>query len=287
VSDATGAEKVGSLHRKPVPLSLGDQIEDVSMRLDATTAELAKQDRSGRPTRVILVGHSVGAYILMSLLDLRGRERRSSRDMAEQLPSDIIGGICLFPTVVDLYKSPNGIKARWVANIPYFSLFVHSLAKVLCTLLSFASLVKLVERLTGQPTQAATVTASFLASATGVRQAIFLAQHEILEMREDRWTDDVWTTTATSADSRDLGTNGTKLFFYWGADDHWIANSTRDAVIAARAATASEEGVKPHMEIDRLGTPHDFCTRPNHSAIVANKVAEYVRAAVTAARTGQ
>lgn len=52
--------------------------------------------------KVILIGHSVGAYIAMELL--RRHRQQSSADF------DIIGGIMLFPTVVDIAKSASGQK---------------------------------------------------------------------------------------------------------------------------------------------------------------------------------
>jgi len=65
------------------------------------------------------------------------------------------------------------------------------------------------------------------------------------------------------------------LYFYFGAQDPWVNNQIRDALIAKRARrftrpkvangegegkveVDAEEG-KPWMEIDRKGIPHAFC----------------------------
>jgi len=98
--------------------------------------------------------------------------------------------------------------------------------------------------------------------------------------------------TSTSATTPPLPTSATKqpsLYFFWGADDHWISNDTRDAVVASRAAippsstssinasSSSAPRTGPKMEIDQKGLPHDFCTTDKGSAMVVDKVAEYVR----------
>lgn len=58
----------------------------------------ADPDPSRSPTKVILVGHSVGAYILLELLRRRSELKRV----------DIIGGILVFPTVTYIAKSRLG-----------------------------------------------------------------------------------------------------------------------------------------------------------------------------------
>lgn len=112
------------------------------------------------------------------------------------------------------------------------------------------------------PPESAGVTTAFLQSKGGVRQALYLAQHEMQTITTDKWDDEIWGVTE-AASSR------TKLFFLFGTDDHWVADETRDELIAARAARGevdeegeeSEEGEegKPVMEIDESGIPHGFC----------------------------
>jgi pimeloyl-ACP methyl ester carboxylesterase len=61
-------------------------------------------------TNVILIGHSVGSYIAMEILR-RHRERRKKPSGDVNQPGhriDIVGGVLLFPTVVDIAKSPSG-----------------------------------------------------------------------------------------------------------------------------------------------------------------------------------
>jgi hypothetical protein len=104
-----------------------------------------------------------------------------------------------------------------------------------------------------------------------------MARHELLEMTHDKWSKDVWNGPLPSdnlhADQTSVvRIDRPKLYFYWGAKDHWVANSTRDSVIAAHAriGEANEDDGRPHMEIDTQGTPHDFCISELTSSPIAD-----------------
>ena len=64
--------------------------------------------------------------------------------------------------------------------------------------------------------------------------------------------------------------------------DRWVANHTRDALIAARGhllnnqRDSGSEPWKPVMRFDQEGMPHDFCTTLRNSHSVAGKVKEWV-----------
>ena len=114
-----------------------------------------------------------------------------------------------------------------------------------------------------------------------------MANHEMLELTDDKWTDELWgVQTLRDAAPADVSVGTiapaarTKLYFYWGQNDHWVAQSTRNELIRTRGRSRNgRRGSlggkhKPLMEIDRHGVPHGFCIR--HSAQIAVKVAEYV-----------
>lgn len=86
------------------PYDLEQQIEHVGQILDRAIESLVKQ---GHPTKVVLMGHSVGSYILLEVL-----RRRKQSPTTQKLGDDarVIGGICLFPTVTHIAKSPSGKK---------------------------------------------------------------------------------------------------------------------------------------------------------------------------------
>lgn len=104
--------------------SLKDQISFMERDLESfihAWQDAAMQERKldQRPrANVIVMGHSVGAYMAMEIM----RRRREKAGLQRQIQThdvngngdtnglglDIIGGIMLFPTVVDIAKSPNG-----------------------------------------------------------------------------------------------------------------------------------------------------------------------------------
>ena len=61
---------------------------------------------NGRSLKVILMGHSVGAYILLELIQHHKKKVDSGNE-----DFDLIGGILLFPTITHIAKSPSGMVA--------------------------------------------------------------------------------------------------------------------------------------------------------------------------------
>ncbi|RMY66964.1 hypothetical protein D0863_08106 [Hortaea werneckii] len=279
------------------PYGLQEQIDKVAARLEHLAGSIKSSDGQRMP--VILIGHSVGSYILLEIISKW--QSRQKAGPSSSLPYDIIGGICLFPTVVDIAKSPTGRRMTPLLNVPAFPAAVHYVARPLCWL-PFWVVVFLVGLVTGMPNNMATVTAAFLCSENGVRQALHMARDEMHEITHDKFSDDVWGTSGTEGDEEKtlqskatavvnkqaaasrashMRRQTTKLYFYWGKNDHWVADNTRDAILAARAQKATDnqglEKAKPVMEIDQHGSPHGFCLNPVHSDLVATKVANWVK----------
>ena len=83
-----------------------------------------------------------------------------------------------------------------------------------------------------------------------------MARDEMNEITADRWDEDIWGAADSSS-----GVRRPKLVFYFGRDDHWVADHTRDELIAARGRGKEGEPWKAKMLIDDLGVPHSFCIR--------------------------
>lgn len=102
--------------------NLEEQISFVQGKLN----QLMRNISSGKKQRVILIGHSVGTYMALEILR-RHRETmtESQSDGTDNTPDfDIIGGIMLFPTVMDISASPSGQKLTvW---IPSYSTHTHT-----------------------------------------------------------------------------------------------------------------------------------------------------------------
>jgi pimeloyl-ACP methyl ester carboxylesterase len=110
--------------RKQPPYGLQDQIRHSEDELADLVEEVKEQ--GGRDVRVILVGHSVGAYISLEII----RRLRAHGMAGEDFETRVVGAIGLFPTVVDIARSESGIKASVSASSLCFSQHVLT---VLCS----------------------------------------------------------------------------------------------------------------------------------------------------------
>lgn len=122
------------------------------------------------------------------------------------------------------------------------------------------------------PSDAAEVTTRFLTSKMGIWQALHMAKDEMETITEDKWDKDIW-----GIEHEDPGQKKhiPTLIFYFGENDYWVANHTRDALIAARGRTEDDTSTsKPVMIIDENGVDHGFCIR--HSENIAEKVKVWI-----------
>lgn len=86
-----------------------------------------------------------------------------------------------------------------------------------------------------------------------------MAKDEMDNITEDRWDEDIW---GIEHEEPDQKRQVPKLIFYFGENDHWVANHTRDALIAARGRAEDDtSSSKPIMMIDENGVDHGFCIR--------------------------
>lgn len=86
-----------------LPLSLDAQVEDVYSRLETTAAHLRADNDIKGDLSVVVIGHSIGAYmVLQTVAKWQRQSQRGPTNMA------ISAGICLFPTIYELALSPTG-----------------------------------------------------------------------------------------------------------------------------------------------------------------------------------
>ncbi|KIN05902.1 hypothetical protein OIDMADRAFT_112461 [Oidiodendron maius Zn] len=243
-----------------LPYSLEEQIETRMQSLkNQHIPSGPRQDQAY--DSIILIGHSVGTYIILEMLQ---RLKRSPH-------LNIRAGILLFPTVTRLADSPRGLKFSPILRMSGFPRLVGFLVNTL-TWLAPRSAVKAFARLmTGMEEEPLEVTTKFLTSRMGVWQALYLGKDEMENITEDKWDNDVWGVEHEDAASM---VRIPKLIFYFGAADYWVANHTRDALIAARGRVREKSSSKPVMLIDENGLDHAFCTR--QSETVAEKVSLWV-----------
>jgi len=250
------------------PWGLQAEIAFVETLLQTYVTKLARLSSDGTKPKLIIVGHSLGTFIIMEVLRRRNERFRTLRkgEWSADAQFEIVAAVQLFPTVVDIVASPNGRTFGWLLPLPYAVTVLSFLAGCM---LSFVGLLGntifdgLVKWWTNMPDDAASVTAMWLRGENGVHQSLYLAADEMREMTADRWDADIW----GSAGSRDVMSRRTKLFFYFAIKDSWIADKTRDQLIATRgrriadADVEREDDWKPSMEIDEGMIPHGFCIR--------------------------
>jgi len=148
------------------PLGLEAQIDDQEDRLYDHVQGHWKA--TGKSPKVILMGHSVGAYILLELIQ-RHQNRIKERNEKD---FDLIGGILLFPTIADIAQSPLGRVARLFLPVPGFTAIVGAIVSGLTSMLPVRVLGQLVRVFTKFPDYAAKTTTAFIKSRMGVRQAL-------------------------------------------------------------------------------------------------------------------
>ncbi|OBT89394.1 hypothetical protein VE02_01438 [Pseudogymnoascus sp. 03VT05] len=221
--------------------------------------------RAGEPhDSLTLLGHSVGAYLVLSVLSqLPATTRATTR------------AILLFPTITDIAHSPSGaVLAPLLRYVPFVPEVTGLLARGGLYPLPRPWLESVVGAITGQGNEAAKVTSEFLRSKEGVRRALQLAGEEMVGIAEDVWGEEVWGTDVEEGEGK-----LTRLMLYFGRNDHFVDEEKRDALMAKRGGKG---GVR--FEIDEAGIPHAFCL--NHSKEIAEKVAPWVGEMVLGVKAG-
>ncbi|KAF1812036.1 hypothetical protein P152DRAFT_42715 [Eremomyces bilateralis CBS 781.70] len=254
---------------KEPPYSLNEVIELAEKSLQDHAGKASSQ-LDGKKPKVILAGHSVGAYILLELIR-RHRSRLAETGSHAEDETRIVGGICLFPTVADLPSSKRGAILNALARFHYASAVAMLILTLFASLLPASLSTSLVQLFTGMPPDSTTITAAFIKSPHGVRQSLHLGLDEVKQITTDKWDAEIWGAAHPSPVGR-----RPKLFFYFGENDHWVADRTRDDLIRirGRGKHGGEEEWRPKMEVDGKGIPHAFSIR--HGIPIAEKVAEYV-----------
>jgi len=144
------------------PNDLQAHIEFTHSALQAATQALTA---ASTPPRVILVGHSIGAYIALELLRLQHHRAAAAGPPAS--------AIALFPTVADIAASPNGARAA-------------------AAVLPRGWLAGAVQRAAGMERRPAAVTAAWVRSGGGVRAALAMGCDEMRVVGPERWGAEVW-----------------------------------------------------------------------------------------------
>lgn len=150
------------------PLSLDEQIASIYASL--LQQRIPSGPRQGTAyDSVLLIGHSVGTYMILEMLQRRLSNPRSTAATARP---NIRAAILLFPTVTHIAHSPSGAKFVALFRIPELPRLAAVLARGLVWVVPAAALKWAIGRATGMPEDGAEVTTRFLQSRMGVWQAL-------------------------------------------------------------------------------------------------------------------
>lgn len=144
-----------------LPYSLEEQIETRIQSLEKQHIPSGIRENQAYDS-IILIGHSVGSYIILEMLQ---RLKRSPR-------LNIKAGILLFPTVTHIAQSSRGTKLSSLLRVPEFARGVGLLAKTLAWLAPRSVVKTFAHLVTGMEGGALETTTRFLTSSMGVWQAL-------------------------------------------------------------------------------------------------------------------
>jgi pimeloyl-ACP methyl ester carboxylesterase len=205
--------------------------------------------KKGKPyDDVLLMGHSVGAYMALQLF------RKLLRDPSSASHLNLKSGILLFPTIEQIAHSPQGMKLNLLRRTPVLGTNAHWIAQGFLRLWPYGALYWFISKVMGFPPHAATVTTRWLKSRDGVWQALHMGMDEMQVIADDTWEDELWE-IATEAQVHDRPLP--KFFFFFGQNDIWVANRVRDAFIEKRRRQVE----RTRLIVDEGKLPHAFCIR--------------------------
>ncbi|ORY78849.1 hypothetical protein BCR35DRAFT_291724 [Leucosporidium creatinivorum] len=226
---------------------LKEQVEDKVAFLDEMKEKWDVGVGEGQ-TKLVLLGHSIGAWVCCETL--------------KQRSTLISQSIHLFPTISHMALTPNG-RVLW----PLFSSFVSLPVGIATGALSYLPtrpLTKLVSLLAAQSGHPAEVTTSLVSSPATVRAALSMAAEEMKEV--------------TTLDEGLLKEFGERMWWYWARDglDGWVAESS---VVEIEGVLDEAGHSKEQRERCDEGMKHAFCLREDHAGSLAKKVAGWVERA--------
>ncbi|KAI0505155.1 hypothetical protein F5B22DRAFT_535666 [Xylaria bambusicola] len=239
------------------PHNLEYQIQHILTTV--TSLRTPSGPKQGQPyDHVLLVGHSVGAYIALETC------HRVLRDPSLAPHTKLSSGILLFPTIEHITDSSNGWKLNMLRQTPLLGDNAYRVAQGFLRLWPYDTLHWFVSKALGFPPHAADVTTRWLKSRDGVWQALHLGMDEMRVIREDKWDNELWDIDQSSKSAIP------RFYFFFGRRDHWVADHYRDAFIKKR----SEQDKRTRLIVDEADLPHAFCIE--HSEPVAQKVYEWI-----------
>lgn len=231
-----------------LPFGLDAQVEGIWADV-ATHRSPSSKDTAKPYDFVILIGHSIGAYVVVETFHRQAQRPKAGLTLRH--------GFLLFPTISHIARSPSGLRVTALQRRRYLAGVednLHRIAGALLFLLPQSALRWLWRNYLGFSEGAAATLGAWLKSRDGVWQAIHLGRLELRHVGADRWEETFWD-AADAADGQ--AAVAPKFFFFYGKHDHWVDNDLRDEFIARQKARGDPQG-RPVLEVDEGDIPHAF-----------------------------
>ncbi|KAG6040583.1 hypothetical protein E4U41_000091, partial [Claviceps citrina] len=224
--DIYGRNLIGFCDDEHEPFGPGNPPADVDAQVEAMYDDVAARTTTDlKPYDfVVLMGHSVGAYICVEMLHRHETLRRRRRRHLHPHPHlRLRHGFLLFPTVESLALSTAGARLSHLRRLPTMEAHMATYAAWVLRLFPRTVLRCVAERVMGFSPRAAGVTAEWLKSRDGVLQALHMAKSELDTILEDRWGDELWE-GAEEEEEEEVAASPPRFFIFYGREDHWVAN---------------------------------------------------------------
>ncbi|KHN97272.1 uncharacterized protein MAM_04869 [Metarhizium album ARSEF 1941] len=255
--DLYGRNLLGFCDREHEPFSRDNPPWDVQGQVDGIYQDVAARRAGDKPYDfVVLMGHSIGAYISVDIF------HRHIRDPSRAPHLRLRHGLLLFPTIASLAQSRSGARFNYVRSLPTMEAHLATYAKALLGLFPRRTLRWIVQNVVGFSPRAADVTAEWLKSRDGVLQALHMGKSELDTIFEDPWDDELWEVSASAP-----ALPAPRFFIFYGREDHWVANHVRDDFIERRRR-AGEKACRTSITVDEGNIPHAFCTKEREWSFV-------------------
>ncbi|KAK0629340.1 hypothetical protein B0T17DRAFT_183296 [Bombardia bombarda] len=120
-------------HQQPTRQGSPAGLRETILAVGADLLSHVNAVSSSSSVQVILIGHSIGAYILMEIL--RRRPQVIMGDQGGRI--NIAGGILLFPTITNIARSTAGMILTPILKLTYLASVVNTLVSVIFYLVPF------------------------------------------------------------------------------------------------------------------------------------------------------
>ena len=289
--------------REQVELCMA-RVDELVRRIGAESSVDEDRVNRRRPIKVILMGHSVGAWIALemircsqarqeqlpmaeTILDRGSKRSEDDKDKPGATENDqdhenweVEAAMLLTPTIMDLPLSNSGrIAGPLLGNVPYLPELTQWGSVGVKWLIGERWLRSVVSSITGMRENEGSgldTTVKFLQSGHCVKQSLCLAKDELSIIREDAWGEDVWgvlnerpVESARAHNKEAIRSDRkkyAKLYFLFAEKDHWVADGTRKKIFETRG----KADLGHRCVLDEKGLQHAWCLRQN--AEVADRV---------------